>query len=360
MSLTCLSCFSTTPVRSTLQQWCSIPRTFVTVAKARTPREHGATTLIVDTDAGFDDLLTISALKSKKTADMPFISTVGGMQDNPVIAARFLKHLFPDTALQVVPGDNKQSGHEAVPEWLQNFRKILDSMMQSSGIEECPQEEEKEKKRTNNTSVEVAEFLTNHTGSVDIMCLGPLTNIASWLESDDTRKLLQNKVNSVWIMGGNIPSENTTEPEFNFATDPGSMSKVLHHEILRDKIVLVPAQTCERQSASKQEWDSLIERGKEGNGVISKVLLADSSWDDLKFDSLCAFAYAKYYAPNGAINCKTLSVSVDNNTGLLLAPASDQHDDAIKIKFVTDISVNDDFGFLAWFGEAIEAEQRCS
>ena len=312
-------------------------------------------TLIVDTDVGFDDLLAISALKSNRVANVPFISTVGGMQDNPDRAARYLKEIFPAT-LNVVAGDNTHLKNTHVENWLLESRVLLDSLMDSEGVPKVSSNEES--MSVNCAPMRIAEFLETHSGSVDLMCLGPLTNVASWI--DHSEEILINKVQSIWIMGGNIPSKETREAEYNFKLDPLSMSKVIRHEKLRDKICIVPEQTCRRQIILNEKWNNIVNHGKKGDGVISKILAKNSDWNFLKYDAMCAFAYANHDVCNGdeaAICHEILRVCVDNNTGLLLQPSHEEMKDAINIKFVTNISMNEEFGFPAWLSEAIRNEQ---
>ncbi len=338
MSSTCFGCFGFSPIRSNLQKLISIPRTFSLGAQGG----NGAKTLIIDTDAGFDDLLAITCLENNNVVEIPLIVTVGGIQNDPTRASRFINKLFPRTS-QVVPGGNNQNEFDPVPGWLHDFRKILDLMMLDFGIERSNKAKKNKKNEANVTAIEVEKFLKNQSGSVDLMCLGPLTNVAAWIDSDETRGIMEEKVDKIWIMGGNIPGS-IAEPEFNFKSDAGSMSKVLHHKSFRDKIFVVPAESCKRHPASKNEWDALVEQGRKGNGVISKVLSADASWDNLKYDLLCAFAYAKYEVPNGAIESEILNLSIDANSGLLSKPTFHTSDDIVKINFVTEISVNGTFG----------------
>ncbi len=359
-SSTGLSCFSLLPVRSCLQKLCclAIPRRTELNSNendAVCESDRLLPTLIIDTDVGFDDLLAVSALKSTKTANIPFISTVGGIQDDPSRAAYFLKHLFPETR-QIEIGESSKIVRDSPPEeWLKNCRQALALMMKSSVTQQLLKEEQN---CTNGTQSKFVKFFNSHKGNVDLMCLGPLTNVSSWLDSKDAIKLLENRVHNIWIMGGNIPTnKNKTKPEFNFANDPKSVFKMFRNKIIRDKIILVPFQTCSRKTASEAEWDALIKRGKEGNGVISKILQANDSWGSLKYDPLCAFTYANRNISNGAFEIEEIAMSVDGKTGLLLPPS--KFSDTFQVKFVTDITVNgSDCSFMAWLGKAIEAENN--
>lgn len=321
-------------------------------------------TLLVDTDAGFDDILAISTLQSNTDTKIPFMTTVGGIHGNPYRASLFLKHLFPQIS-QVLPGDNHQKPTDPVPLWLEDFRNILDTMMSSAEIPETtvPQGNDENTK----TTLAITEFLERRPSgeNVDIMCLGPLTNFASWIESDVTRTLIEENVDSIWIMGGNIPTENV-EPEFNFMVDPEATAKVLLCDSLREKIVILPAQTCEQFSPPAEDWKDIVEQGKKGNGIISEVLMAESSWDSLKYDPLCTFTYAqcrnepmRNIDDKAPIRFETLNISVDSETGLL-TETTDSDNETIKVKFIRDIPVMGDDGFMNWLREAIKSEQECT
>lgn len=76
---------------------------------------------------------------------------------------------------------------------------------------------------------QIAELLKKYPDQgVDLMCLGPLSNIASWSEDDELFRLIQSKINQIWIMGGNVPGFD--DAEFNFAQDP---TAVAHYNILK-------------------------------------------------------------------------------------------------------------------------------
>ena len=61
------------------------------------PPEKAA--VFIDTDAGFDDVLAISSLLNANNPKIcvPFISTVGGIQECTHRASRFLDKIYPLT-----------------------------------------------------------------------------------------------------------------------------------------------------------------------------------------------------------------------------------------------------------------------
>ena len=65
--------------------------------------------VFIDTDAGFDDLLAISSLinytNSTQAITVPFISTVGGIQECPHRASRFLDKIYNPLSTTTVVSD---------------------------------------------------------------------------------------------------------------------------------------------------------------------------------------------------------------------------------------------------------------
>ena len=334
------------------------------------PEINQRRTLIIDTDAGFDDLLAISALKKTNSANIIFLSTVGGIQSSPSRAARYLNQVLNDdwehsstscnSSVIVESGQRSQiniSTDQSPDAWLKRLRSKLDNIMNSVGVSSDEEVQGKDNTQLNNTPDEVAKVLMKHADqSIDLMCLGPMTNIASWIECKETRNLLKAKINEVWIMGGNIPAENSSasNAEFNFAQDPAALFKVMKSGVFRkDQMYILPADTCHQYTPSDKEWKDLVEKGKQGDGIISQIFNENSAWYSLKFDALCAFAYARSHCRKVAVN----NFKIDECSGLLYHPDLGGND-YLEANFVTDVTMDsDDAGFFNWLDEAIEAHE---
>jgi len=307
--------------------------------------------LIIDTDGGADDLLAISALRNTNSANIPVLLTVGGIQASPARAARFMKQVLVDS--DVIPGQRSKINKEIsenYPDdflWLKDTHEKLNTMMNLAGVQYDEETDDKNAK----TSGEIAKFLVNQPDqSVDLMCLGPMTNVASWIECEETRLLLEAKVAEIWIMGGNKPTRdlNKKNVEFNFRMDPTSTAEFLRCESLNHRMHIVDKTICRQQTPPDEKWKELIQKGKSREGIIKKVLETDDTWGSLGYDPICAFSYAR---PNERKE-ETLEVKIDQDTGLLYQPESGESD-ILKIKFVTEYNMD---GFLSWIDEAIEAE----
>ena len=212
------------------------------------------------------------------------------------------------------------------------------------------------------------DVLLNHKSNndiVDLLCIGPLTNIAKWVKNDKLAPLLEHHVNHIWIMGGNIPEEDGEQtisatgvkPEFNFEQDPVAANIVFSSPILASKIFILPEQTCMDVTLSQEGdhvWDQTIQLSKlsSQNGIISRILQKDGSYSQIRYDPLCAFAYMY----PSKIKYESMCVSVDPSSGLVVPLKSNDCDINKPIKFITHVDHYGDGGFLSWIHKAVEIE----
>ena len=207
------------------------------------PPEKAA--VFIDTDAGFDDVLAISSLLNANNPkiSVPFISTVGGIQECPHRACRFLDKIYPSTKVVAGLSSFQQDAKDGiVPNWLLEYRTKLDEIVLPLEIPSTTfYDENEDVKVTLELHTSLQHTLQQYPDqSVDLLCLGPLTNVASWINDEATLSILDCKLKSIYIMGGHTPdtsynnNNNTTdEAEFNFAQDPKAVHTVLTNPILR-------------------------------------------------------------------------------------------------------------------------------
>ena len=196
------------------------------------------------------------------------ISTVGGgMTADPLDGVAILRGLLPGglNTMPIIAGNREGSlsVKRDDPSWLATSREQMNTFCASEGISLPSTFEEDE--RTNETSdnnlhsthAEIFAMETNgddYSGKMDLVCLGPLTNLAQWLEEIPERT--KNSLNSIWILGGNIPIRQSTlndecsaDAEFNFARDPEAVRTVLHHPQLQNTMIhIVPQEVCNRKA----------------------------------------------------------------------------------------------------------------
>jgi inosine-uridine nucleoside N-ribohydrolase len=308
--------------------------------------------IIIDTDAGFDDFIAMSSLSESKFSNIQFISTVGGIQDSPSRAATFFQKAFPQAIINT--GHNLPHSDKPTPEWLIKYRKTLNTFIDNYENESSASSSKSNDDEKGESNKCLDEFLQKQdNSSIDLMCIGPLTNIANWISSESTGPLIQKKVRSVLIMGGNIPQSNdegseiTIDPEFNFAQDPRAANIVLSSQLIVDKIFVLPAQTCINVPPDNHEWTQILELSKSRTGLISKVLQVDDSYGNIKYDPSAAFAYSH---PE-SITCERMKVEVDASTGLV-SSSENGH----EVEFVTYVDHYSKDGFLSWMRSVVQIE----
>lgn len=156
--------------------------------------------IILDTDIGsdVDDALALALILGSPEAELVGVTTVYG---DTLLRARLAKRLgkLAGRDLTVLQGTEKpRSGREV---WWPGHEGSLHEGLANETIED----------------EDAVSFLvrqvSDHPGEIDVVAIGPLTNIAAALEADPA---FERNVKHLWIMGGAF---GTGEPEHNFRSD---------------------------------------------------------------------------------------------------------------------------------------------
>jgi inosine-uridine nucleoside N-ribohydrolase len=364
---------------------------------------------LIDTDGGMDDLVAIAALfqnhvlpsddvtiastgthtptqnsnlktnfvsneRGSVPLDIPYIFTVGGMQNSPTHAARYIQTMFPHT--NVIPGlvgQDIKNGVEKAPSWLKEARKSINNFeIEKLGLGTFVEDNDAKgddaqriENKTNASRHVLTSFLRSQPDdSVDLLCLGPFTNVASWISDATTRQLMEKKLRQIWVMGGNLPpsqNEPMPLPEFNFAQDVKAVHLVFSSPAFLKKMWVVPFQTC-GQTIEKQVWKKCLDGAQGTSNMVGKCLEWEGRYDAIRYDVMCAFGYVNspYGAGKEGKNTHTIeweekSVWVDPATGLVREGASIDEKDiqGYPIKFVTWIEVLGRKGMLSWISYSL-------
>ena len=112
------------------------------------------------------------------------------------------------------------------------------------------------------------ELLAAPSGSIDIMALGPLTNIAQLINHHPAAA---GRIGHLLAMGGTIaePGNAGPESEFNFASDPEAVAVVLHSDI---RTTIVPLDVTRRVRADRAYVEAL--RGNRAGEIAADLLTA--------------------------------------------------------------------------------------
>jgi pyrimidine-specific ribonucleoside hydrolase len=178
--------------------------------------------ILIDTDAGTDDLMAIAFLASHPGLPIDAITVVNGLAHPDAGAKNILRllDLAGRTDIPVIAGRNAPLAGKAEfpPEW----RKISDDL---PGVTLPSSSRHAESKRAADYLV---ERLRDQTRPVKILALGPLTNIAEALKREPASS---HAIEEIVIMGGalRVPGNlgdggvfktNNTTAEWNMFVDP--------------------------------------------------------------------------------------------------------------------------------------------
>ena len=217
--------------------------------------------VIIDTDPGLDDALAIMfALNSgrfevvglttvagnigleRTTANAGGLLAAMGRSDIPVIAGSAGAMLRDNIDAIVVHGDDGLRGvtlpPAAVPAQTGAVEWLAKTLMDAP------------------------------SGSIDILALGPLTNIALLI---DRHPAAAGRIGHLLAMGGTIaePGNVGPESEFNFASDPEAVAVVLHADI---RTTIVPLDVTRRVRADRGYVEAL--RGTPAGDIAADLLTA--------------------------------------------------------------------------------------
>jgi pyrimidine-specific ribonucleoside hydrolase len=256
-----------------------------------------ATPILIDTDAGSDDIMAVALLLSQPGVTIDGITVVNGLAHVDA-GARNMGRLLDLAGRRSVPvfaGRNDPlRGHNEFPaEW----RKIADDL---PGVPLPPMSRNPETKRAADYLVE--RLRAGHTAA-QILALGPLTNIAEALEHD--RSIAAN-IQEIVLMGGavRVPGNlgdggvyrtNNTTAEWNIFVDPLAASIVFRSGIPIRLIALDATNKVPIGREFLREFETISH--SELGRVVAGVLKADQEAIDMgifyAWDPLAAAALLK-------------------------------------------------------------------
>lgn len=311
---------------------------------------------IVDTDAGFDDVVAIQSLLAHNYS-VDLVTTVCG-SNTATETFRGLRRLFPQLDI-VRPQDTNRP--RPAQGWLTDFRRRFANFVNRHGVSLSGDDE-------NDKSVDdplpsplsrVQAFLESSAdASVDLICLGPLSNVADWCRAFPT--LLQAKVDSVWILGGAHPNVARTD-EFNFGQDAAAAHAVLQ-SALRHKITLVPGDATAHDLAPPSFVPAIMDAVQQqhfndnttttNSNLLAHVVREEQQYS-IFYDPVCAFLYLNPHAAQFS----HVRLVVCPQTGVTQLLSSADHDELVAIPVAQQVDFE---AYQAWLLQAIRQSDPTS
>ncbi len=321
--------------------------------------------ILIDTDVGFDDLSAIRGLtlsrKQQKSEDKRLIfSTVDGISSKHY-GGKILETLYPKTPVHI--GIEKSTGrtNAAIPSWLIDLRQRMHQFIEETLhiVPPPPRENDSITERTEGLIPQKKDDEYDW----DIICLGPLTNIAEWVSMSSQNQIGLHTIENIWIMGGNMPIHfgNDENAEYNFQQDPNAvttvLSKPLKMQQKQPNIYLITSDVSSIEFP-KVITDELVQMAKSKMGFYNQ-LFAVAINDVIHFDPICMFAHLH----PSSVTWEKQKVYIQRNTGLLLLPTENDSLDknayamSQEIHFATDI---DQDHYIQWLKSNMIMEDNYS
>ncbi|XP_069120698.1 nucleoside hydrolase-like [Argopecten irradians] len=204
--------------------------------------------LIIDTDGGVDDAQAIYMMLDSTVYDVIAITCVMGNSGVEQVVRNVLKILRAANKLDIPV----YSGC-ALSICGQNV--MQNSYQGKDGLGDCQSIEEPDVSvlQTEPATDALVRLTKEHPGNITLMCIGPLTNLATVLKMDPD---FSSRLRDCFIMGGNYYGKGNSSvcAEFNFHADPEAAYRTL--EQIRCPTTLVGWEICLKNGIA---WDKYHE-----------------------------------------------------------------------------------------------------
>jgi len=207
--------------------------------------------VLLDTDIGsdVDDALALGLTLGRDDVDLLGVTTVyGDTLLRAQIARRYLQLSGRDD-VDTVPGIGEPLSGRAV--WWPGHEGTGHSHLASQAV------------RRDITAAGVFDnAATDRPGEVDLVAIGPLTNVADGLLKHPQ---MTSKLRGVWIMGGAFDRE---EPEHNIISDTAAAQLVFQSSAF---ITVLPLEVTERVQLTVEQVDLISESGPVGEQLGADI-----------------------------------------------------------------------------------------
>lgn len=255
--------------------------------------------LVIDTDMGNDDMMAISILIANKI-NLFGITTVFGVARNDIgykNIHRLLKYLGKEN----IP--TAKGASIALVEKTADFPRHdclrAENFVLLSNLN-IPEEETSF--NTKDTAVNfISDFLTKE--NIDILALGPLTNIANLINKN--RSLALQKINRIYIMGGGVGVGNVSPlkfAEYNIWLDPEAASVVFGSGI-PITMVGINATNCVPATKEFENKVRVTNPLTPESRIIKEIIINNDNDLDVYYDPLTAAILVDPTIVTQSLNC---------------------------------------------------------
>lgn len=216
--------------------------------------------IIIDTDAGIDDAIAIMiALAFEDELEIKGITTLTGNTYVDQVTKNVLRILdyFGRDDIKVYKGASKPLVH-----YFERGAKIHGK----DGLGEIDLEYSK-RNEEELPAPQAIYKIAKQEGGIDLITLGPLTNLSISLNLYPD---LKNYINQIYSMGGAIERGNVTRfAEFNFYVDPEAVQSVIESKI---KMTIVPWDPIIKNVFFEEELKKVVDNKTHGGKLFFSLI----------------------------------------------------------------------------------------
>ena len=190
--------------------------------------------VIIDTDPGTDDALAIAIALQASELEVLGLCSVAGNVSLTDATRNALSVLQAMDRTDIGVWEGADGPPEGIPRYAYRFHGETGLTVDLGTPVESPQQ---------GPAVEfIVEKARQAQGALEIIALGPLTNVAAAIDADPDLPAL---IRRIWVMGGafDCPGNVTPHAEFNFYCDPAAADRVLNSGV---RATVIGLDVCDR------------------------------------------------------------------------------------------------------------------
>lgn len=263
-------------------------------------KDKGLPKIIIDTDAGHDDVLAIMLLVKSKQIDIRAVTTAAGNStvENATRNAAFTLDLLNRRDILIFSGKSNPIKRELITAVVHG----------KSGLDGVDTSQTKFR-LTGDAHQKIIETIKANPRQITILTLGPLTNIARAFITDPG---ISSLIKEIVIMGGaiNVCGNKNRVAEFNMFVDPEAADIVFKSSV---KKTLIPLDPCNDIILTESDFEKLKDSNlyQPINDMMKQFIKGIEKYEGVK-GALVYDAIAAYYLLNpSAFQCTAMDIVIE-------------------------------------------------